>query len=74
MKYDVILMDCNNNVYNVLIGADEKTFTDFLNDYCDTKEPYDLNMYWVKGFEIPEYNIPYRNNGWLVKCFEYEDE
>lgn len=73
-KYNVIAQDANNNVIQLFIEIDEVTFNEFLTEYCNTDErdidPWDKNYRWLKDNELPEYNIPYRATGWIVRFCE----
>lgn len=73
-KYKVYAMDCNNNSVPIFSEIDELGLNEFLNDYCNTDkkdiDPWDKNYRWLKDYELPEFNIPYRSNGWIVRFEE----
>ena len=73
-KFNVFAQDCNLNKIQLFTEVDENTLNEFLNDYCNTDErdidPWDKNYRWLKDYELPEYNIPYRENGWTVRFCE----
>lgn len=68
MKYNVVAQDANLNEIQLFNGIDENALDEFLNDYC-TKDvdPWDASYRWLKDCELPEYNIPYRSNGWIIR-------
>lgn len=73
-KFNVFAQDCNLNKIQIFSEVDENTLNEFLNDYCNTDErdidPWDKNYRWLKDYELPEYNIPCRENGWIVRFCE----
>lgn len=69
-KYNVIAQDANNDQVQLFIQADEKTFLNFINEYCENHKDLQNESYrWLKGYELPEYNLPYRCQGWLIKFY-----
>lgn len=71
MKYNVIAQDRNLNEIPLFTGIDEVALNEFLDSYCeDRKGLLDLNYRWLRGNELPEYNIPYRHSGWLIRYKE----
>ena len=73
-KYKVYASDANCNVIPIFSEIDEQKLNEFLNDYCNTDErdidPWDNNYRWLKDYELPEYNLPYRSNGWVIRFEE----
>lgn len=73
-KYNAIAQDANNNTIQLFVGIDEVAFNEFLNDYCEPAEkytaPWDKNSRWLKDHDLPEYNVPYRAMGWIVRFCE----
>ncbi len=73
MKYNVVAQDANLNEIQLFNGIDEVALNEFLGFYCeDKKDLWDLNYRWLMGNELPEYNIPYRHGGWLIRYKEAE--
>lgn len=73
MKYNVIAQDANLNGILLFTEIDEVALNEFLNSYCeDRKDLWDLNYRWLRDNELPEYNIPYRLSGWLIRYKEAE--
>ena len=73
-KYKVFAKDCNNNTYPIFSEINATQLDEFLSDYCNTDkkdiDPWDKNYRWLKDYELPEYNIPYRSNGWIIRFEE----
>lgn len=73
-KYNAMAQDANNNLVQIFVGADEATLNEFLADYCHISEkdidPFNKNYRWLKDYELPEYNIPYRSMGWIIRFCE----
>lgn len=74
-KYNVIAEDANLNRYQIFTGIDETMLNEFLDDYCKKyserdDDPWDKNYRWLKDYELPEYNIPYRSMGWIIRFCE----
>lgn len=71
VKYNVVAQDANLDEYLLLSGIDEASLRVFLNEYCtEDINPFDTLYRWLKDFELPEYGLPYRANGWLVRFIE----
>ena len=73
-KYNAMAQDANNNLVQIFVEVDEATLNEFLNDYCDIDQrnldPWDKNYRWLKDYELPEYGIPYRAHGWIIRFCE----
>lgn len=73
-KYNAMAQDANNNLIQIFVEVDEATLNEFLNDYCEMDEkhldPWDKNYRWLKDYELPEYDIPYRAQGWIIRFCE----
>ena len=77
-KYNVLAQDANNNVIQIFIGCNEAQLNEFLTNYCymDEKDvdPWDKNYRWLKAHHLPEFDIPYRAQGWIVRFCEAEEQ
>lgn len=73
MRYNVVAQDANLNKIQLFNEIDENFLDKFLRDYC-TKDldPFDMSYRWLIGFELPEYGIPYRVSGWIMRFDEAE--
>ena len=76
-KYNVLAQDANYNVIQIFVGCDEVQLNEFLTNYCymDEKDvdPRDKNCRWLKAHHLPEFDIPYRAQGWIVRFCEAKD-
>lgn len=73
-KYKVFATDCNCNTVPIFSEIDDRGLNEFLNDYCrngkNDIDPWDKNYRWLKDYELPEFGIPYRAEGWTVSFEE----
>lgn len=74
MKYNVVAQDANLNEYLVLSGIDEASLDEFVHDYCDDEvaDSFGRSYRWLKEVDLPEYDLPHRTLGWIVRFIEVE--
>lgn len=73
MTYNVIAQDANLNEIPLFTRIDEAALNEFLDSYCDKRDYLrDMNYRWLRDYELPEYNVPYRSAGWIIRFKEAE--
>lgn len=69
-KYNCWSQDAHNERVMLFTDADLKTVLSFIANHCFAANPLYNGCYWMTACELPQYNIPYRSQGWMIYFVE----